>query len=98
MVVFSAYIFLTTIRMVYLLTNTMDEIKEKNPEITDKLKTFRLSLILSLGIVLFSIVENITQIHFFNIFTYLFLLLFIIFISKPLMKRKNGLKSAEVLE
>ena len=60
MVVFSAYIVLTTIRMVYLLTNTMNEIKDKNLEITEKLKTFRLYLILSLGIVFFSIIENIT--------------------------------------
>ena len=92
MCVFSAYIILTTSRMIYLLTNTMNEIKDKNPEISDKLKNFRLALFFSLGIVLFSIIENITQIHFLNIFTYLFLLLFIIFISFPLMKKKNGPK------
>ena len=93
MIAFSFYIILTTSRMIYLLTNTLKEIKDHNPEITDKLKNLRLSLILSLGIVLFSIIENITQIHYFNIFTYLFLLLFIIFISYPLMKKKNDLKS-----
>jgi hypothetical protein len=90
---FSAYILLTTSRMIYLLTNAIKEIKDKNTDISDKLKTFRLALIFSLGIVLFSIIENITQIHFFNIFTYLFLLLFIIFFSYPLMKKKNGPKS-----
>ncbi len=93
MCVFSVYIILTTSRMIYLLTNTMKEIKDNNPEITEKLKNLRLSLILSLGIVLFSIIENITHLHFFNFFTYLFLLLFIIFISYPLMKKKNEEKS-----
>ena len=94
MIVFSVYIVLTTSRMIYLLTNTMKEIKDKNQEITEKLKNLRLSLIISLGIVFFSIIENITQLHFFNFFTYLFLLLFIIFISYPLMKkRKNEVKS-----
>ncbi len=93
MIVFSVYIVLTTSRMIYLLTNTMKEIKDKNQEITEKLKNLRLSLIISLGIVFFSIIENITQLHFFNFFTYLFLLLFIIFISYPLMKRRNEVKS-----
>lgn len=91
--VYSAYIILTTSRMIYLLTNTINEIKEKSPEISDKLKTFRLALFFSLGIVLFSIIENITQIHLFNIFTYLFLLLFIIFFSYPIMKKKKVPKS-----
>ncbi|MHA1475270.1 MAG: hypothetical protein ACTSPA_03525 [Promethearchaeota archaeon] len=90
--VFSAYILLTTTRMIYLLTNTINELKVKSPEISNKLKTFRLALLFSLGIVLFSIIENITQIHFLNIFTYLFLLLFIIFFSYPLMKKKNDPK------
>ena len=84
----SAYIFLTTSRMIYLLTGTINEIKLKNPEISDRLSTFRISLLISLGIILFSLIENITRIHFFNIFTYIFLLLFFIFISQPLLKKK----------
>ena len=95
MCVFSAYIILTTSRMIFLLTNTINDLKDKNPEISDNLRTFRLALFFSLGIVLFSIIENITQIHFLNIFTYLFLLMFIIFISFPLMKKKNNLKNAK---
>jgi len=87
MIAFSVYIFLTTSRMIYLLTNTINEIKDKNAEIADSLRIFRLSLIFSLGILLFSLIENITQIHFFNIFTYLFLLLFISFFSRPILKK-----------
>ncbi|QEE16757.1 hypothetical protein DSAG12_02587 [Promethearchaeum syntrophicum] len=93
-VAFSAYILLTTSRMIYLLTNTMKELKVKNPEISEKLRVFRISLILSLGILLFSIIENITQIYFFNVLTYIFLLSFIIFFSQPLMKKRNNLESA----
>ena len=85
----SCYIFLTTGRSIYLLTITINEIKDKDLQITIKLRNFRLALIISFGIMVFSIIENFTQIHFFNIFNYFFLLLTYIFISKPLLKKEK---------
>ncbi len=84
----SSYILLTTGRMVYLLSKTIKEINNKNSQVSKKLSTFRLALIISLGIMISSIIENITQIYFFNIFNYLFLLMTYIIISQPLLQKK----------
>jgi hypothetical protein len=84
----SSYILLTTGRMVYLLSKTIKEINNKNSQVSKKLSTFRLALIISLGIMISSIIENITQIYFFNIFNYLFLLMTYIIISQPLLHKK----------
>lgn len=84
----SSYILLTTGRMVYLLSKTVKEINNKNLPVSKRLRNFRLALIISLGIMISSIIENITQIYFFNIFNYLFLLLTYILISRPLLMKK----------
>lgn len=86
----SSYILLTTGRMIYLLSRTINEFKDKNSPVSNKLKKFRLALIISLGIMIFSIIENVTQLHFFNIFTYLILFLTYIVISQPLLKRQTS--------
>ncbi len=85
----SCYIFLATGGNIYLLTITINDIEDKNSQICIKLKNFRFALAISFGIMLFSIIENFTQIHFFNIFNYFFLLLTYIFISKPLLKQEK---------
>ncbi len=85
----SSYIFLVTGRNIYLLTKTINEIKDKDLQIIMKLRNFRLALIISFGIMVFSIIENFTQIHFFNIFNYFFLLLTYIYISRPLLKKEK---------
>ncbi len=88
MAAISSYILLTTGRMVYLLSKTINEFEDKNSLVSQRLRNFRIALIISLGILIFSIIENITQIHFFNVFNYLFLLLTYILISRPLLQKK----------
>lgn len=88
----STYIIVSTGRMIYLLSKTVRNIPDENSPVRKKLRTFRLALIISLGIMTFSIIENITQIHFFNLFNYLFLLLTYIIISQPILKKQVSSK------
>ncbi|MHA1611306.1 MAG: hypothetical protein ACTSYU_04565 [Promethearchaeota archaeon] len=85
----SSFILLSTGRMLYLLTKTIKEIEDKDSQVRKKLLKFRLALFISLGIMFCSIIENVTQIHYFNIFNYLFLLATYIIISQPFLKKKK---------
>ncbi len=85
----SSYILLSTGRMIYLLSKTIKEIEDISSPVRKRLRKFRLALIISLGIMFCSIIENITGVRFFNIFNYLFLLATYIIISQPFFKKKS---------
>jgi hypothetical protein len=89
MILITIYIVFSTGGIILRLTKAIKMMKESDPYMTKNLKNFRLALIISFGILIFSVIENLTQEHFYNIFNYLFLLLTYILISQPLLKQKR---------
>lgn len=89
MILIAVYIVISTGGIILQLTKAIKMMKESDPYMTKNLKNFRLALIISFGILIFSVIENLTQEHFYNFFNYLFLLLTYILISQPLLKQKR---------
>ena len=85
----SSFILVSTGGTILRLTRTINNVDKSNVAMIEKLSQFRLALIASLGIMVFSIVENVTQVHFYNVVNYVFLFFTYILISRPLLAKKN---------